>query len=39
VGYFLDLAAIEPGDAVLDLGSGSGTDTSWQPMPAGRLVG
>ena len=27
VGYFLDLAAIEPGQAVLDLGSGSGTDS------------
>jgi ubiquinone/menaquinone biosynthesis C-methylase UbiE len=26
VGYHLDLAALEPGDAVLDLGSGSGTD-------------
>jgi arsenite methyltransferase len=39
VGYFLDLAAIEPGEAVLDLGSGSGTTASWQPMPAGRMVG
>lgn len=27
VGYFLDLAAIQPGDRVLDLGSGSGTDS------------
>ena len=26
VGYFLDLAAIAPGEVVLDLGSGSGTD-------------
>jgi arsenite methyltransferase len=26
VGYHLDLAALRPGDAVLDLGSGSGTD-------------
>ena len=26
VGHMLDLAAIEPGDTVLDLGSGSGTD-------------
>ena len=27
VGYYLDLASPEPGDRVLDLGSGSGTDT------------
>jgi SAM-dependent methyltransferase len=27
VGYFLDLAAITPGELVLDLGSGSGTDS------------
>lgn len=27
VGYHLDLAALKPGEAVLDLGSGSGTDT------------
>jgi SAM-dependent methyltransferase len=27
VGYFLDLADIRPGDVVLDLGSGSGTDS------------
>jgi ubiquinone/menaquinone biosynthesis C-methylase UbiE len=27
VGYFLDLAAIVPGESVLDLGSGSGTDS------------
>jgi SAM-dependent methyltransferase len=27
VGYFLDLAAIQPGETVLDLGSGSGTDS------------
>ena len=27
VGYFLDLAAIAPGETVLDLGSGSGTDS------------
>src|SRR5262245_13952640 len=26
VGYHLDLAALAPGDEVLDLGSGSGTD-------------
>lgn len=27
VGYYLDLAAIKPGDTVLDLGSGSGMDS------------
>jgi arsenite methyltransferase len=27
VGYFLDLAAIQPGETVLDLGSGSGMDS------------
>ena len=27
VGYYLDLAAPEPGERALDLGSGSGTDT------------
>jgi SAM-dependent methyltransferase len=27
VGYFLDLAAVTPGELVLDLGSGSGTDS------------
>ena len=27
VGYFLDLTAIKPGERVLDLGSGSGTDS------------
>lgn len=27
VGYFLDLAALQPGEGVLDLGSGSGTDS------------
>ena len=35
VGYHLDLAAFEPGDRVLDLGSGSGTDA----FCAGALVG
>jgi arsenite methyltransferase len=42
VGYFLDLAAIEPGEAVLDLGSGSGTDTFLAALAAGadgRVVG
>lgn len=27
VGYFLDLAALEEGEQVIDLGSGSGTDS------------
>jgi arsenite methyltransferase len=36
VGYFLDLAAISPGDAVLDLGSGSGTDSFLAALDAGR---
>jgi SAM-dependent methyltransferase len=35
VGYFLDLAAIGPGERVLDLGSGSGTDS----FLAAALVG
>ena len=35
VGYFLDLAAPEAGDRVLDLGSGSGTDS----FAAAALVG
>jgi arsenite methyltransferase len=44
VGYFLDLAAVQPGDAVLDLGSGSGTDTFLAALAAGtdadgRVVG
>lgn len=42
VGYFLDLAAIEPGDAVLDLGSGSGTDAFLAAIAAGeegRVIG
>jgi len=38
VGYFLDLAAIEAGEAVLDLGSGSGTD-SFLAALAGRSSG
>ena len=36
VGYFLDLATISPGDAVLDLGSGSGTDSFLAALDAGR---
>ena len=42
VGYFFDLAAIEPGEAVLDLGSGSGTDSFLAALAAGadgRVVG
>ena len=42
VGYFLDLAAIEPGEAVLDLGSGSGMDSFLAGLAAGadgRVVG
>jgi ubiquinone/menaquinone biosynthesis C-methylase UbiE len=35
VGYHLDLAVLGPGEAVLDLGSGSGTDV----FCAARLVG
>ena len=42
VGYFLDLAAIAPGETVLDLGSGSGTDSFLAAVaagPEGRVVG
>jgi arsenite methyltransferase len=42
VGYFLDLAAIEAGEAVLDLGSGSGMDSFLAALAAGeggRVVG
>jgi arsenite methyltransferase len=42
VGYFLDLAAIAPGEAVLDLGSGSGTDSfvaALETGPDGPVVG
>jgi arsenite methyltransferase len=42
VGYHLDLAALAPGEAVLDLGSGSGTDVfcaAVQVGEAGRVVG
>jgi ubiquinone/menaquinone biosynthesis C-methylase UbiE len=35
VGYFLDLAGLQPGERVLDLGSGSGTDS----FAAAALVG
>jgi arsenite methyltransferase len=42
VGYFLDLAAIQPGEEVLDLGSGSGTDSFLAALATasnGRVVG
>jgi arsenite methyltransferase len=42
VGYFLDLAAIERGESVIDLGSGSGTDSFLAALaagPEGRVVG
>jgi SAM-dependent methyltransferase len=39
VGYFLDLAAIGAADSVLDLGSGSGTDSFIAALAAGRVVG
>ena len=42
VGYHLDLAALAPGEEVLDLGSGSGTDVfcaALQVGATGRVVG
>jgi SAM-dependent methyltransferase len=42
VGHHLDLAALQPGEAVLDLGSGSGTDLFCAAVlvgQAGRAVG
>jgi ubiquinone/menaquinone biosynthesis C-methylase UbiE len=42
VGYHLDLAGLAPGEAVLDLGSGSGTDVfcaATQVGPEGRVAG
>jgi len=42
VGYVFDLAEISPGDAVLDLGSGSGTDSFLAAIatgPAGSVTG
>lgn len=42
VGYFLDLAGIRPGETVLDLGSGSGTDSFLAALaagPTGRVIG
>jgi arsenite methyltransferase len=37
VGYFLDLAGIRPGETVLDLGSGSGTDSFLAAAAVGDL--
>lgn len=42
VGYFFDLADLRPGERVLDLGSGSGTDALLAAAlvgPTGRVVG
>jgi arsenite methyltransferase len=42
VGHMLDLAAIEPGETILDLGSGSGTDSfiaAHLAGPTGRVIG
>jgi SAM-dependent methyltransferase len=42
VGYFLDLAGLRPAERVLDLGSGSGTDSfiaARQVGPTGRVTG
>jgi ubiquinone/menaquinone biosynthesis C-methylase UbiE len=42
VGYFLDLAAIRPGETVLDLGSGSGMDSflaALRASPDGCVIG
>jgi SAM-dependent methyltransferase len=42
VGYYLDLAAIRPGETVVDLGSGSGTDSFLAAIatgPTGRVIG
>jgi arsenite methyltransferase len=42
VGYFLDLAAIQSGETVLDLGSGSGTDSFLAALatgPDGNVIG
>ena len=42
VGHMLDLAAIEPGETILDLGSGSGTDSfiaAELTGPSGRVIG
>jgi arsenite methyltransferase len=42
VGYFFDLAALEPGETVVDLGSGSGMDALYAATlvgPTGKVIG
>lgn len=42
VGYYFDLAALRPGETVVDLGSGSGTDAfvaATKVGPHGRVIG
>jgi ubiquinone/menaquinone biosynthesis C-methylase UbiE len=42
VGYYFDLAALQPGERVVDLGSGSGMDSfvaAARVGPAGRVIG
>ena len=42
VGYFFDLAALEPGETVVDLGSGSGMDALYAAGlvgPTGQVIG
>jgi hypothetical protein len=42
VGYYFDLAALEPGETVIDLGSGSGMDSFIAGLkvgPQGRVIG
>jgi ubiquinone/menaquinone biosynthesis C-methylase UbiE len=42
VGYYFDLAALEPGETVVDLGSGSGMDSFIAALkvgPRGRVIG
>src|SRR5437667_289773 len=42
VGYYFDLAAITPGETIVDLGSGSGTDSflaARQTGADGRVIG
>jgi ubiquinone/menaquinone biosynthesis C-methylase UbiE len=42
VGYYFDLAALQPGERVVDLGSGSGMDALMAALyvgPSGRVIG